>query len=107
MPVGQIWFEARLYSSSENRNLLRAVREYQTAAKQDKHASLAFSLSHSHTFVAFVYSKPIKQPEVFNMFNDIPFHTIFIESTIRMQYGLVATFATVLGDGPPYKYVSA
>ena len=103
VPIGQVWYEARVYPPSENRKLLRAVREYQVAAEYDVHASLAFSLSYSHKFVAFVYSKPNERPAVFDMFYDIPFQLSFIEPSIRTQYSLVKAFASVLGDGLPTK----
>lgn len=98
--VDQIWYEARVYPPSENRKLLRAVREYQTAAEDDDHASLAFSISYDHSFVAFVYSKPMERPAVFDMFYGIPFQKDFIKSSNGSQYSLAAAFASVLGDGP-------
>ncbi|KAK3945230.1 putative fad binding domain-containing protein [Diplogelasinospora grovesii] len=76
---------------------------YQDAAENDDHASLAFSLSYDHTFVAFVYSKPVERPPVFDMFYGIPFQKSFIESSFGTQYGLANAFASVLGDGPPLK----
>lgn len=103
VPVGQIWYQAHLYAPSENGKLLKAVREYQVAAEDDDHASIAFSLSYDHTFVAFVYSKPIERPAVFGMFYNIPFQKCFIESSIGTQYSLALAFTSVLGDGPPLK----
>lgn len=105
VPVDRIWFEARIYAPSENRKLLEAVYKYQQAAEKDDSASLAFSLSNDHTFVAFVYSKPAHRPAVFDMFYNITFVKTFIDSSIGSQYDLVTAFASVLGDEKPSKYV--
>lgn len=105
VPVYEIWYEARIYSPTENRKLLKAMHEYQTAAEKDDHASLAFSLSYDHTFVAFVYSSPVERPAVFDMFYGIPIQKTFINSCIGTQFSLVKAFASILGGGTPLKYV--
>ncbi|KAI0389234.1 hypothetical protein F5Y17DRAFT_449723 [Xylariaceae sp. FL0594] len=103
LPIDGIWYEARIYAPSENRRLIRAVREYQAAAEEDEKASFAFSLSGNHTIVAFVYSSPVAFPPVFGMFADIPFAGHFIEPSFGTPYTIAKAFEKVLGDRPAFK----
>ncbi|KAI0099190.1 hypothetical protein GGR51DRAFT_397511 [Nemania sp. FL0031] len=103
VPIDHIWYEARIYAPSENRKLLRAVREYQAAAEEDEKASLAFSLSNNHTIAAFIYSAPVQFPPVFNIFADIPFERHFITPNTGTPYAMVKAFETVLGERPAFK----
>ena len=101
MPINQIWFEARLYHHSFNERILEAIAQYEMAAEEDDYASFAFSLGNDHTFVAWIYSKPVEYPEVFKMFYDIPYEKHFTNATIGTTSQFTASLARVLG--PPIK----
>jgi hypothetical protein len=94
-----VWFEAVLYDPVQNQKVLRAIKKYQEVAETDDAASFAFSLSNKHTFVAWLYSKPVERPKVYEMFYDIPIQTHFADSKIGSPLDFTASLETVLG--PP------
>jgi hypothetical protein len=67
-PTNQVWFEVRVFQSSENENLLRALVDYEAAAAKDSKAGITFSLSLNLSAVGFIYSEPTPRPDVFKSF---------------------------------------
>ena len=103
----KLWFEARIYNSSLNQQLLEAVTQYQTiAAESDKNAALVFNIATDSTLIAFVYAEPIVRPSAFNMFYNFPYVGHFVNSTIGNNYDLALSFAEV-SDLTPARYVSS
>ena len=94
-----------LYAPSENERILEAIAKYQEIAETDDAASFAFSLSNHHTFVGWLYCKPVMRPEAFKMFYELPIEMHFANSTIGTPTDFTASLATVLGSPAVMRYI--
>ncbi len=99
-PTNQVWFEVRVFQSSENENLLRALVDYEAAAAKDSKAGITFSLSLNLSAVGFIYSEPTPRPDVFKSFYSIPSVATQAPSTIGTQAQLALVFTSA---GPAAK----
>lgn len=85
-PVDKMWFEARLYTSDKNQELLNALVEYQNLAENDTKCSIVYSLSADssapQSFVGFLYLDPIEHPAIFSPFYRIKQAKNMTNSTI-------------------------
>lgn len=96
IPSGNVWFEQRLFNSSQTLDLLPAVVEYQAAAEKDPNANLVFTATSAGTVVGFIYAQAIVRPPVFSMFYDIPFESTTTNSTIGTPAELADSYANVI-----------
>jgi hypothetical protein len=70
----KIWAESRLYATSENDQLLKALMLYHEAIENNNKAVLYFHVVKQATLLVFFYCEPAEsRPSVFDCFSDIPY----------------------------------
>lgn len=71
--TNQMWAEGRVYSPTDNKKLLEAVRKYSDAAEHDKKAAIIWHSVAEATLAFFAYCAPSEtRPAVFDSFDGIP-----------------------------------
>lgn len=96
----KVWAEARLYSPTQNGELLEALMLYHEACEEDSNATLIWHSISQATLLIFFYCAPVEKPPVFECFYNIPFLARVIEPAFNTIYGVVQGLANVLADEP-------
>lgn len=69
----QVWCDSRLYSPSENGQLLKAIMLYHEAIEDNNKAVLYFHVVKEATLLVCFYDEPAEaRPSVFDCFYNIP-----------------------------------
>ncbi|OCK73798.1 6-hydroxy-D-nicotine oxidase [Lepidopterella palustris CBS 459.81] len=92
----KVWAEARLYSPTQNGELLDALMLYHEACEKDPNATLIWQSVNQATLLVFFYCAPVENPDVFKCFYDIPFMINVLPPALTTVYGVVQGLANVL-----------
>ena len=98
LPKPTVWFEYRVYNPSQVQQLLVAMIEYQKAAEIDSDASIVFQSFPMQTLMGYIHKGGISWPSTFTPFQNIPYNTTFVNSTVGSPYQLVEATAGAQGE---------
>ncbi|TVY81095.1 FAD-dependent monooxygenase yanF [Lachnellula suecica] len=95
----KVWAEARLYSPTQNAELIEALMKYHEEIEKNDKATLIFSATSQVTALVFFYTIPVENPEVFNCYYSIPFMGKIVEPGCRTMYQVMRALENLMQPG--------
>lgn len=93
----KIWAESRLYSTSENDQLIQALMSYHKVIENNNKAVLYFRVVKEVTLLVFFYNETVERPPAaFNCFYDIPFMKQAMQPGKKKLFDAIKGIAEVL-----------
>lgn len=90
-----VYYEAVLYNTTHNPQLLSALIEYQAAAEKDQNAGLVWNWAPGELLVGFAYAKPIFRPAIFDAFYAIPNITTYVKGAVAPPTDMALAYSNV------------